>query len=133
MQIGEISKLTGLSISTLRYYDKHRIGDILSRITNDVDTINQSLNDSLVGIITGITMIVGILIMMFSINVSMTIVTLVILPISLLISGFVVKKSQKYFHALSKLRYNENRDKIQERNKKYRELNHDKLLESKKK
>ncbi len=80
------------------YFDKTSTGDVLSLITNDIDTINQNLNRSATEVITSITMIVGILIMMLSINVSMTIVTLVILPISLLLSGLFVKKSQNYFN-----------------------------------
>ncbi len=80
------------------YFDKTSTGDVLSLITNDIDTINQNLNRSATEVITSITMIVGILIMMFSINVSMTVVTLIILPISLLLSGLFVKKSQNYFN-----------------------------------
>ena len=79
------------------YFDKKSNGEVLSLITNDIDTINQNLNRSATEVITSITMIIGILIMMLSINVSMTIVTLVILPISLILSSLFVKKSQKYF------------------------------------
>ena len=80
-----------------KYFDKKSNGEVLSLITNDVDTINMNLNRSLSEVISSVTMIVGILVMMFSINTSMTIVTLVILPISMIISAFVAKRSQKYF------------------------------------
>lgn len=79
------------------YFDKHEIGDTLSLITNDIDTITMNLQRSVTEVITSITSVIGILIMMLSINFSMTIVTLVVLPISLLLSATLIKKSQKYF------------------------------------
>lgn len=81
----------------IKYFDNKTNGEVLSLITNDIDTINQNLNRAATELITCIVMVVGILIMMFSINVSMTIVTLVILPLSIMLSGTMVGKSQKHF------------------------------------
>lgn len=81
----------------LKYFDSVSYGDVLSRVTNDVDTISQSLNQSLSQIITSATTLVGVLIMMLSISWQMTIVALLILPISMVIVMAVVKRSQKYF------------------------------------
>jgi ATP-binding cassette subfamily B protein len=83
----------------LRYFDTNSYGDVLSRMTNDVDTISQTLSRGIVQVITSITMIIGILIMMISINPVLTIVALVILPISALLISFIIKKSQKLFVA----------------------------------
>lgn len=81
----------------LNYFDTRTHGEVLSRVTNDVDSISQNLNQSMTQVITAITTIIGVLIMMFSISASMTLVALLILPVSgLLITG-VVKKSQKFF------------------------------------
>ncbi len=82
-----------------RYYDKTTTGEVLSRITNDVDTINQSLSQSLTQIITSVTSLIGILVMMFTINVTMTLIALVVLPVSGVVVGFIVKRSQKHFGA----------------------------------
>ena len=81
----------------LRYFDGTTHGEILSRITNDVDTVSQTLNQSMTQIVTSIVTMIGILVMMFSISWLLTIVTLVILPLSALFIGFIVKNSQKYF------------------------------------
>lgn len=81
------------------YYDTTSNGEVLSHITNDVEAINQSLNQSATQIITSVTMIIGILAMMFSISWQMTLVALLILPISMLIISAIVKKSQKHFAA----------------------------------
>lgn len=81
----------------LKYFDKQSHGDVLSRVTNDVDTISQSLNQSMTQVITSITMIIGVLIMMLTISIPMTIAALFILPVSMFFITFVVKKSQKYF------------------------------------
>jgi ATP-binding cassette subfamily B protein len=81
----------------LKYYDKRQIGDVMSVIINDVDTIGQSLNQSLSQIIRSVTLIIGITIMMFSINWMMATAILLILPISVAIMSFIIKKSQKYF------------------------------------
>lgn len=87
-------KMNTLPIS---YFDKNTKGDILSRITNDVDTVSSNLNQSLTTIISAITTMLGVLIMMLSINVTMTLVSLLIIPLSLVFMAFVVKRSQKYF------------------------------------
>ena len=81
----------------IKYFDTKTHGEVLSRVTNDVDTLSQSLNQSLTQIITSITTVIGVLIMMFSISWLMTLAALVILPISMLLISGVVKKSQKYF------------------------------------
>lgn len=81
----------------LKYFDKKTHGEVLSRITNDVDTVSQSLNQSMSQIITSIITIIGVLIMMLSISWQMTLVALLILPVSMALILAVVKKSQKYF------------------------------------
>lgn len=81
----------------LKYFDTHAYGDVLSRMTNDVDTISMSLNQSLSQIVTSVTMIIGVLAMMFSISWLMTVVTLLVLPITFIFITFVVKKSQIHF------------------------------------
>nr|WP_235832763.1 ABC transporter ATP-binding protein [Gottfriedia acidiceleris] len=82
---------------SLSYFDQTSHGEVLSRITNDVDTINQTLNQSLTQIITSITSIIGITIMMISISWQLTLVALCILPLSLVFVMMIVKKSQKHF------------------------------------
>ncbi|KZL89603.1 ABC transporter ATP-binding protein [Clostridium magnum] len=81
----------------LSYFDKKSHGEVLSRVTNDVDTVSQTLNQSLSQIITSVITIIGVLIMMLSISWQMTLVALLILPVSMLLIMVVVKKSQKYF------------------------------------
>jgi ATP-binding cassette subfamily B protein len=81
----------------LHYFDTTTQGEVLSRITNDVDTINQTLNQSLTQIITSVVTMIGVLVMMISISWIMTLVTLIILPLSVLFISIVVKQSQKYF------------------------------------
>ena len=81
----------------LGYYDKTTHGDVLSRITNDVDTISNTLNQSMTQIITSITSLIGIIVMMLTISWQMTLVSLCILPLSMIITLQVVKKSQKHF------------------------------------
>lgn len=81
------------------YYDKVNHGEVLSRITNDVDAISQSLNQSVTQIITSVTTLVGILIMMFSISWQMTLAALCVVPPALLFLLNIVKHSQKYFKA----------------------------------
>jgi ATP-binding cassette subfamily B protein len=80
-----------------KYFDNTNQGEVLSRVTNDVDTISQTLNQSMTQIITSVTTIIGVLAMMFSISWIMTIVALVILPLSALFISVVVKQSQKFF------------------------------------
>ena len=81
----------------LKYFESRTHGEVLSRVTNDVDTLQQSLNQSITQLITSVTTLIGAFVMMLSINVWMTLAALVILPISLLIIGFVMKHSQRYF------------------------------------
>lgn len=81
----------------LSYFDRNSHGDVLSRVTNDVDTISQTLNQSLSQIITSVTMVVGVMVMMFTINWVMTLVVLCIVPIALALIFQVVKRSQKFF------------------------------------
>lgn len=81
----------------LGYFERTSAGDVLSRITNDVDTLGMSLNQSLTQLVTSVTTIVGVLAMMLSINWVMTLVTLVILPVSAVLVGVIVKRSQRYF------------------------------------
>lgn len=86
----------------LKYFDSISHGEVLSRVTNDVDTVSQSLNQSLSQIITSATTLVGVLIMMLSISWQMTIVAILILPISMIVVMGIVKRSQKYFKAQQK-------------------------------
>jgi len=81
----------------LKYFDGTNHGEILSRVTNDVDTVSQTLSQSLTQIITSVTSVVGVLIMMFTINWLMTLAALLIVPLSMVIIGLVVNQSQKYF------------------------------------
>lgn len=81
----------------LDYYESRTHGEVLSRVTNDVDTLQQSLNQSLTQLVTSVTTLIGVLVMMLSINVWMTLAALLILPISMGIIGTVMKHSQKYF------------------------------------
>ncbi len=81
----------------LKYFDGTSHGEILSRVTNDVDTVSQTLNQSLSQIVTSITSVIGVMVMMFTISWQMTMVALVIMPISFLIISLVVGRSQKYF------------------------------------
>lgn len=81
----------------MNYYDTKTHGEVLSRITNDVDTLGQSLNQSITQLITSVTTLLGVLVMMISISPLLTLVTVVILPISVGMIGFIIKKSQKYF------------------------------------
>lgn len=81
----------------LKYFDQTSHGEVLSRITNDVDTVSQTLSQSLSQIITSATTVVGVLIMMFTISWMMTLVSLLIIPMSMMVVMFIVKRSQKYF------------------------------------
>ncbi len=81
----------------MNYFDTMTHGEILSRVTNDVDTLSQSMNQSLTQLITSVVSIIGVLIMMLRISLSMTFLALLIVPISVGIMGGVIKKSQKYF------------------------------------
>ena len=83
----------------LAYFEKRTVGEVLSRITNDVDTLGQSLNQSITQLITSVTTMIGVLVMMLSISPRMTLIALLILPVSLALVLVVVKFSQKYFKA----------------------------------
>jgi len=82
----------------LKYFDSHTYGEVLSHITNDVDTITQSLNQSLASIVTSVTTLAGILVMMLVISWQMTVVALAVLPLSFVFVAFIVKKSQPHFN-----------------------------------
>lgn len=86
----------------LSYFDKNSHGDILSRFTNDVDTLVQSLNQSLSTMVSSIVQIIGFLVMMLSISWKMTLMALVVIPLSMILVMVVVKKSQRYFKAQQK-------------------------------
>ena len=81
----------------MNYFDKVTHGEVLSRVTNDVDTLSQSLNQSATQLITSTTTLIGVLIMMLSISPLMTVVALLILPVSLALISVIVKRSQKFF------------------------------------
>lgn len=86
-----------INLAPLKYFDKNTHGEVLSRVTNDVDTVSHTLNQSLPQIVSSLTLVVGILIMMFSINWIMTLASILILPFSTIFITFIVKKSQKHF------------------------------------
>ncbi len=86
----------------MKYFESLTVGEVLSRITNDVDTLGQGLNQSVAQLITSVATLVGILVMMLSISPVMTLIALVILPVSAALIGVVVKFSQKYFVAQQK-------------------------------
>lgn len=81
----------------LKYFDSVSQGEVLSRVTNDVDTVSQTLNQSLSQIVTSVTSVIGILIMMLSINWTMTLIALLTIPLSMGVVSIIVKHSQKYF------------------------------------
>ena len=81
----------------LSYFDTHSSGDTLSRVTNDVDLIAQSLHQSMTQIVTSTVTLIGVFIMMISINIPMTIMALCVLPVSMLLMSLIMKRSQKYF------------------------------------
>ena len=83
----------------MKYFESRTVGEVLSRITNDVDTMGQSLNQSITQLITSVTMIIGVFIMMLTISPLMTLIAVIILPVSMLLISIVVKHSQKYFKA----------------------------------
>ena len=86
----------------MKYFESRTVGEVLSRITNDVDTLGQGLNQSVTQLITSVTTLIGILVMMLSISPLMTLIAFVILPVSGILIGIVVKFSQKYFIAQQK-------------------------------
>jgi ATP-binding cassette subfamily B multidrug efflux pump len=88
---------TKINRMPLKYFDGTNHGEVLSRVTNDVDTISQTLNQSLSQIITSVVTVIGVLIMMLSINWLMTLVALLVIPLSLAVTALVIRQSQKYF------------------------------------
>ena len=83
----------------MKYFESRTYGEVLSRITNDVDTLGQGLNQSITTIITSVATLIGVLVLMLSISPLMTLIALIILPISMGLIALVTRKSQKYFHA----------------------------------
>lgn len=81
----------------MKYFESRTVGEVLSRITNDVDTLGQGLNQSVTQLVSSVATLIGVLIMMLSISPMMTLIALVILPISAILIGLVIKHSQKYF------------------------------------
>ena len=84
------------------YFERTSTGDVLSRITNDVDTLGQSLNQGLTQLVTSSVTVVGVVVMMLAINVPMTLIALLVIPLSLLLVKAVVSRSQRYFRAQQK-------------------------------
>ncbi len=83
----------------LRYFDGTNHGEVLSRITNDVDVVNQTLSQSLTQIVTSVATVLGVMVMMLSISWKLTLVALVIMPVSMVFVSFIIKRSQKLFKA----------------------------------
>ncbi len=91
-----------INLMPMKYFESRPYGEVLSRITNDVDTLGMGLNQSVTQIITSVTTMIGVLVMMLSISPLMTLVALVILPISVLLMSLIVKFSQKHFRTQQK-------------------------------
>lgn len=81
----------------LNYFESRTHGEVLSRVTNDIDTLQQGLNQSITQLVTSVTMLIGVFFMMLNINVWMTLVALLILPVSMTIIQVIMKRSQRYF------------------------------------
>ncbi|MFV0440342.1 MAG: ABC transporter ATP-binding protein [Lachnospirales bacterium] len=92
-----------ISALPLNYFDRNKTGNTISRITNDVDTITMSLNQSLPQVINSTVTFIGTIIMMFSINATLAMVCMVLIPISMVLAGLIIKKSQSYFKAQQSL------------------------------
>lgn len=86
-----------INLLPIKYFDTQTHGEVLSRVTNDVDTISQTLNQSLTQLVTSVTMIIGILVMMLSISWQLTLVSIILLPVSFIAIGAIIKRSQVYF------------------------------------
>lgn len=91
-----------LSRLPLKYYDENLVGDILSRVTNDIDNISSTMQQSITQLITALVTVVGVLFMMFSINISLSLITILVIPVSIMTTKTVAKKSQAYFMSQSK-------------------------------
>ena len=83
----------------MKYFESHQYGDVLSRITNDVDTLGTGLNQSVTTIITSVATVIGVLIMMMTISPLMTLISFVTIPVSIFLLGLIIKMSQKHFKA----------------------------------
>ena len=81
----------------MEYFDKNSKGDIISRVTNDVDTLSQTMNQSLMQVVTSVITVVGVFIMMLYINLMMTIAALIVMPLTMLVLSIIIKKSQVFF------------------------------------
>ena len=81
----------------IKYFESHQYGDVLSRITNDVDTLGTGLNQSVTTIITSVATVIGVLVMMLTISPLMTLISFVTIPVSILLLGLIIKASQKHF------------------------------------
>lgn len=81
----------------MKYFESRTVGEVLSRITNDVDTLGQGLNQSITQLITSVSTMIGVLVMMLAISPLMTLIAIIILPISMILISLVVRRSQKYF------------------------------------
>lgn len=81
----------------MKYFESHQYGDILSRITNDIDTLGTGLNQSVTTIITSVATVIGVVVMMLTISPLMTLISFVTIPVSILLLGFIIKMSQKHF------------------------------------
>lgn len=83
----------------MKYFESHQYGDVLSRITNDVDTLGTGLNQSVTTIITSVATVIGVLVMMMTISPLMTLISFVTIPVSIFLLGLIIKMSQKHFKA----------------------------------
>lgn len=81
----------------LNYFDRTSFGDLLSRVTNDVDTVSQSISTSLISMVTSFITLIGITVMMFIVSWQLALITIIIIPLSLMVMGIIIKSSQKYF------------------------------------
>lgn len=81
----------------IKYFESHQYGDVLSRITNDVDTLGTGLNQSVTTIITSVATVIGVLVMMLTISPLMTLISFVTIPVSILLLGLIIKRSQNHF------------------------------------
>lgn len=87
----------------MKYFESKTVGEVLSRITNDVDTLGQSLNQSVTQLITSVTTVIGIIIVMLTISPLITLIAVLVVPLSALFIGFIIRISQKYFKAAAAL------------------------------
>ena len=91
-----------ISRMPLKYFESKTVGEVLSRITNDVDTLGQSLSQSITQLITSVTTVIGIIVIMLTISPLMTLIAVLVVPVSAVLMGIIIKISQKYFKAQQK-------------------------------